>query len=213
MLRKANSGCSKGDSKGCVNGRTGEELALLETTVAGTKKQSKRSKPGRRPLPKRGQRAEAAIRDFTTRKVEHARRLEKKEALRREQANLAQQLSDLEKRPRRPLRTGAEFKTLEGQVAALPEKEQQLEHEREQKAQADRLAAEQQFIGRERADLAARLEKDPARLARLDWDAENAAGLRAECRAALRIVGTVPAANLDNLAAAKNVEVDRSLGT
>ena len=50
-------------------------------------------------------------------------------------------------------------------------------------------------------------------LVRLDWDAENAAGLRAECRAALRIVGTVPDANLDNLAAAKNVEVDRSLGT
>ena len=49
--------------------------------------------------------------------------------------------------------------------------------------------------------------------ARFDKDAESAAGLRAEIRAALRIVGTVPDAGLDTLAAAKSAEVSRSLGT
>ncbi|MGA9087223.1 MAG: AAA family ATPase [Methanoregula sp.] len=190
-----------------------DELARLETTVADTKKEIAALETGKAAHAGKKAKAEAAIKDFTARKVEHARHLEKKDALLREQANLAKQKGDLEKRLAALSAQEQEFRTLERQVALYPEKKQQLEQAREQKAQADRFAAEQQFAARERTDLAARMEKLRQQLARFDKDAESAAGLRAEIRAALRIVGTVPDAGLDTLAAAKSAEVSRSLGT
>ena len=145
--------------------------------------------------------------------MEHARHLEKKDALLREQANLAKQKGDLEKRLAALSAQEQEFRTLERQVALYPEKKQQLEQAREQKAQADRFAAEQQFAARGAYRPCSTDGEVRQQLARFDKDAESAAGLRAEIRAALRIVGTVPDAGLDTLAAAKSAEVSRSLGT
>ena len=203
----------EGELVGMRERQNPDELARLETTVADTKKEIAALETGKAAHAGKKAKAEAAIKDFTARKVEHARHLEKKDALLREQANLAKQKGDLEKRLAALSAQEQEFRTLERQVALYPEKKQQLEQAREQKAQADRFAAEQQFAARERTDLAARMEKLRQQLARFDKDAESAAGLRAEIRAALRIVGTVPDAGLDTLAAAKSAEVSRSLGT
>src|SRR5271157_4287889 len=189
------------------------ERARLEAMVADTKKEITALETGKAAEAKRKAKAEAAIKDFAARKVEHALRMEKKEALLREQTSITRQKEALEQRLASLSAQEQEFRTLEGIVAALPEKKRELEEKREIKAQVDRLGDGQQFVARERAGMDERMEKLRQQLLRFDQDAESAAGLRAEVRSALRIVGTIPDAQLDTLAAAKNGEIDRSLGT
>ena len=203
----------EGELKGLSERQDPDELVRLETTIKETTQEIAGLDAGRAAHAEKKAQAEAAIRDYTAGKVEHARLAEQKNALLREQASLAGQEEALKKRLHTLSAQEQECRTLEGQVAALPEKKQELERQRETKAGAERLAAEQQFAQREHADLAARTEKLRQKLAGFDKDAESASGLRAEVRAALRIVGTVPDAQLDTLAAAKTAEVAKSLGT
>jgi len=202
----------EGELRGLRERQDPEEIVRLEATVAETKKEIVVLNAGKTAHEEKKAKAEAAISEYTAKKVEHARLAEQKNALSREQVTLAAQKEMLEKRLVALSAQEQECKTLEGQVAALPEKKRGLDEMRERKTQAERLAAEQQFAARERADIESRMEKLRQKLLQFDKDAESAAGLRAEVRSALRIVGTVPDAQLDTLSAAKKGEVDRSIG-
>jgi exonuclease SbcC len=203
----------EGELKGLRERQDPAELARLETAVAETKTEIAALETGKAAHAGKKAKVEEAIRDYTARNVEHARCMEKKDALAREHAGLKKQHDDLVKRLAALSAQEQEFRTLEGQVAGYPVKKQELESLRVQKTAFDRLTGEQQFLEREQADLTARVNKHKEQIARLDKDAEKANALRAECRAALRVVGSVPDSWLDTLATAKIAEVAGALGT
>ncbi len=213
MSQNAISGCWKENSWVSRSDRTRRNSSRLQTAIAETKKGIATLEAARSTYAEKKAGIENAIRDFTAHKVEHARLTEKKNALVRELAGLRKQQDELKHRLSTLSAQEQEFHKLEGEVAAYPEKKKQLECMREQKAHADRLAAEQQFASREHADLTKRIARHREQVATFDKDAEKAGTLRAEIRAALKIVGAVPDANLDTLAAAKIQEVNRSIGT
>ncbi|MGA2161111.1 MAG: SMC family ATPase [Methanoregula sp.] len=203
----------EGELKGLRERQDPAELARLESETGSLNNEIKALEGLRVSHAAKKAGAEAALRGFAERKIDHARRTEKKHALASEQAGLLRQRDGLVKRLADLSAQEQEYRTLEGQVAGYPAKKQHLESLRVQKTEFDRLNGEQQFLERERADLAARVNRQKEQCARLDKDTEKAASLRAEIRTALRIVGTVPDAGLDTIAAAKIAEVERALGT
>ena len=203
----------EGELKGLRERQDPAELARLDAETGALKNEIRALEGLRVAHAAKKAGAEAAQKEFTGKKVEHARRTEKKQAFVAEQAGLVRQRDGLVKRLADLSAQEQEFKMLEGQVAGYPAHKQQLDTLRVQKTEFDRLTGEQKFLLRECADLAARVNTHKEQCARLDRDTEKAAVLREECRAALRTVGNVPDSWLDSLATSKIAEVAGTLGT
>ncbi|MFZ0004501.1 MAG: SMC family ATPase [Methanoregula sp.] len=190
-----------------------EDLPRLHAELMSTRTQIAAYEKERASLTIKKDTVYKAIREFNAQRDEHTRRTETKNTLVREMTGLRHQQDDLAHRLTSLSAREQECRSLEAQVAAYPEKKRQLENLRNLKGQVDRLTAEQQFARQQCGDLSIRIAKHQEQVAEIRKDAEKADKLRAEIRTGLRIVGTVPDANLETLVAAKNQEIDRSLGT
>ena len=202
----------KGELIGVQERQDPEELARIEASVAAAKAEIAALEKDRAAHLTEKEAAEAAVRAFGEKRIAHAKLVTERDGLIREQERIKKQQEELVRRRDSLAAQEKEFGALEKEVAGIPGAKLELDRLRKAKEEAEHIRSEQQFALRERDSLAGRLARQQEVLLRLDKDAETAAGLRAEIKAALRLVGTVTDASLESLAAAKTAETAQALG-
>ncbi|MDD1718813.1 MAG: SMC family ATPase [Methanoregulaceae archaeon] len=203
----------EGELKGLVERQDPEELKNLQASVvtfqaaiADLKKQNE-GHEGRR------KQVAAELQQFSEKKTEYTRLVERHKALTGETVGLASQkdqitaqLADLAGQER-------EYTQLGHQLSDLEEKKRTLEELRKRKADFERLNAEHRFAGQECTALKGRIEKAKAKVEALDKEAARLASLRTGIRSLFGFGTEVPDTGLERAVTARELEVMQTIGT
>jgi len=203
----------EGELKGLVERQDPEELKNLQASVvtfqaaiADLKKQHERH-DGRR------KQVAAELQQFSEKKTEHARLIERHKALDGEAEGLSRQKDQITAQLAGLAGQEQEYKRLEQAVSGFEEKKQKLEELRKRKADFERLNAEHRFAGQECTALKGRIRKEQAKIEALDTEAARLASLRTGIRSLFQVGPGTPDTGLERAITARELEVMQAIGT
>ena len=155
----------------------------------------------------------AELQQFSDKKTEYTRLVDRCTALTAEHQRLIQQKGLLNAQLDGLPALEKEYASLEKNLSGLGDKKGDLEKLRKEKSEFEKLKSEQGFAERESNNLKGSIERIRAKIELLDKDAARLASLRKGVRSLLALGPEIPESDLEQAALSREAEVLHSIGT
>ena len=203
----------EGELKGLIGRQDPEELKNLQASVATFKVEISALKEQHENHTARKRQVAADLQQFSDKKTEYTRFVERQKALSGETGGLirqkdliATQLSDLPGIEK-------EYRGLEQIVSTYEGKKRELETLRQQKTTFERLTSEHRFAGKECYDLRTRTEQTREKIENLNKDTVRMASLANDVRDMLNIGPGISDTGLEQAVLSREADVLHAIGT
>jgi exonuclease SbcC len=162
-----------------------------------------------------GQKAQVAqeLQQFSARKTEYTRLVERHATLSGEMQGLIRQKELISTQLSSLPALEKEYQELEGRVSTIDTRKRELETLRQKKAEFDRLTSEHRFAGKERSELMHRAGQAGTRIEALSRDATRLAMLAQSVREGLKITPEISDTDLEQAALLREADVIHTIGT
>ena len=202
----------EGELKGLMGRQDPEELKNLETSVATFKAEISALKEQHQNHTARKRQVAAELQQFSDKKTEYTRLVERQKALSGETGGLIRQSDQIKAQLEDLAGEELEYGKFEQELSGYVVKRQNRDELHKQKADFERLHAEQRFAAQECTALKKRVEKEKKKIEDLDRDRSRMASLRNGVRDTLHLGPEIPDASLEQAVLSREAEVLHSIG-
>ena len=202
----------EGELKGLIGRQDPEELKNLEASVATFKAEISALKGQHENHTARKKQVAAELQQFSDKKTEYTRLVERQKALSGETGGLIRQKDQITAQLGDLAGEELEYRKFEQDLSGYDAKRQNREELHKQKADFERLHAEQRFAAQECTALKGRMEKEKKKIEALDRDTSRMASLRNGVRETLHLGPEIPDAALEQAVLSREAEVLHSIG-
>jgi DNA repair protein SbcC/Rad50 len=203
----------EGELKGLVERQDPDELKNLQASVVSFKAAIADLKKQHEHHDGRRKQVAAEMQQFSEKKTEYTRLVERHKALAGETSGLTSQKDQITAQLAGLAGREREYQQLERQLSGYEAMKRKLEALRKRKADFEQLNAEQRFAGQECTALKGRIEKERTKVEALDREAAQLASLRTGVRSLFRFGPEVPDTGIEQAVTARVSEVIHAIGT
>ena len=204
---------SEGELKGLREHLNVEEFATLQVSVAEFKHTIRTLKKQREDLLEKKKVIDKEFRQFSDKKTEYTRLIERQVSLTKETGSLVKQQNHGKTKLVDLVRWEQEYCELEQRVSVYPERKQVLEVLRRRKSELDQIQAEVRFTERDCSDLKNRMNKSQAKITDLEKDAVRKVSLITGIRQRLSLGLEISDRDLENVIMSREAEILNAIGT
>lgn len=204
---------SEGELKGLREHLNVEEFATLQVSVAEFKHTIRTLKKQREDLLEKKKVIDKEFRQFSDKKTEYTRLIERQVSLTKETGSLVKQQNHGKTKLVDLVRWEQEYCELEQRVSVYPERKQVLEVLRRRKSELDQIQAEVRFTERDCSDLKNRMNKSQAKITDLEKDAVRKVSLITGIRQRLSLGLEISDRDLENVIMTREAETLNAIGT
>lgn len=203
----------EGELKALSERQSAEEFTALQVSVAEFNHTLGMLKEQHAGQLEKKKAIEEEFRQFSEKKTEYTRLVERHQSLTREAGGLIRQRDLVKTKLIDLARQQQEYRGLEERISTYPEKKQALESLRKLKSESDRIQADARFAERECAELKNRAKKSQAKITAFHEDAAHRASFISGVRKTLTIKPEIPDNDLEQTITSYEETILHTIGT